>query len=172
MDNDKITIHANSSTECVEVLKYLYPEYTKHIQRMNGIEETHVHNTLDIDKILGDTEKHGVVELPHTSNISAPPINNPEEKKRLVFYKCEECGTINCSLIPSSQKTIECRDCAHTITLGKLVFGKYDCECGAYGRFFMQETVPEIKCKDCGKYHIMTYNEEADRYESYNDVDI
>lgn len=94
---------------------------------------------------------------------------NPFRKPhiRLVFFKCPECMEIFCSLIDlNSVEEVACK-CGELIPVDEdeLVFGSYDCpDCSTTGKFLMQPTVPEVKCRNCDNKFYMIQDSKTKDY--------
>lgn len=155
----KITVQCQDSKDCRDVLKTIYPQFLEaHKNQVQApvtqevivpsIETTNKQETLG--RYENEADFSGSFPLVVTEE--APKIR--EDRKKLVFFKCEECGTIACSFTNPSEPA-RCYCCGHLNKLEKLYRGSYNCSCGQEGVFLMQDQVSEVECKTCKTKHIM-----------------
>lgn len=149
LDNGRVELQSNNASECVEVLKYLYPQHMLNIRDTKGLDITKT-----VDPIQATTKPH-IEEL---------EVSKTNTKKRLVFFKCSCCGTVACSLLEEDATEVVCYDCHTTNKIDVLCRGYYNCECGNKGVFMQQPRVSEVRCKNCGSYHLMIYNKNTQEY--------
>lgn len=116
--------------------------------------------TLDMSSLVGENKP------------MRPMFNTPKpvgEHKKLVFFKCPNCGDIFCKVIDLNQpQEIVCMKCDHAIPFDKeeLVVGSYICpDCHAVGKFLMQPIVNKVRCKDCDNVFYMVQDAETKEYE-------
>lgn len=100
-------------------------------------------------------------------------VSNNIPRKRLVFDTCEECESTLFQIVEISDSDlgvlaplVHCR-CGHSQPASNLTKGKYTCDCGFEGYFWMTPNVNRIKCKSCGQFHVMIKNADTGEYENY-----
>lgn len=177
IEGEKLTLHASNSKECLDVLQFLYSEDCKQKVDMSFLKGT--------EKVDGSMQYTPYKDISTTAPMpKAKPvidgrttINNntygTTVRKKLVFFKCEECGSIACSMMDLSvdEPTCECHHCGHIIDIDpeQLHVGKYTCsDCGNTGNFLMQETVSEVRCKSCKRMQTLAW---SDGDEAYMNID-
>ena len=99
-------------------------------------------------------------------------FSNPFRKPyvKLVFFKCPDCMEIFARLIDLNNVSQVTCTCGKVISFDKtdLVFGSYECpDCGTTGKFLMQPTVPEIKCRKCINKFYMVQDSETKDFRGY-----
>lgn len=126
---------------------------------------------MELDKLtLRDPEDEYISNLRRPRTQKEPKgLFNPFRKPhvRLVFFKCPECMEIFASLIDlNSVEEVACR-CGELIPVVEdvLVFGSYECpDCDTTGKFLMQPTVPEVKCRNCDNKFYMIQDSKTKDY--------
>lgn len=113
-------------------------------------------------------------------NPQTPP---PEEKaapettpgpKRMIKFRCPECGRLNPKMCTGQIYDIECFGCGKhfTFELQYLTKVQYNCEeCGKLAWFWMPDiegmSLNRDKCWDCGHETALAYNSETKQYGAF-----
>lgn len=167
----RITVQGQDSKECKDILKAIYPQFLE--AHKNSVQapviESNIVNSIEIpDRAinLGRSEFEPIESdriypsfradyyKTHKEGVCYSSTRHDRDNKKLVFFKCEECGTIACSFMNPNEPA-KCFACGHHNELGELFRGAYNCSCGQEGVFLMQEDVSEVQCKTCRAKHIM-----------------
>lgn len=168
MENSKVVIQANDVEECLAVIREL-------IKDKSPISEDNIYPSFKDSHITENTPVMGVRYIPtYRPTTREDRVQRPETQRKLVFFKCDDCGTIACSML-NGDETINYPKCNHcnkdlSIDMTSIQKASYKCECGFKGFFYKTEDVTTVKCKSCGRDHYLVLNEDTGNYHSIDDV--
>lgn len=153
---DKISITGESAKDIIDVAKEVVPMLYAHLTNLENAKECEA----PLEGLLKpEPEKVQVEEKPYI------PSHAP--RKKLVFTKCEECGTTFCQMIDLegvAPVTMTCH-CGSVIAVSQLRDASYICDCGQEGYFKMTENVSTVKCRTCKKEFFLIEDAETGEYE-------
>ena len=154
---DKISITGESAREIIDVAKEVVPMLYTHLVNLESATEIDEQPLTALLKT--EPEKVQVEEKPYI------PTHVP--RKRLVFTKCEDCGTTFCQMIDLegvAPVTMTCH-CGCVNSVSELRSASYVCDCGQVGYFKMTENVSTVKCRTCKKEFYLVQDSETGEYE-------